>query len=379
MVSPRRSALASLAALAALAFLGAGCAPVGLLAYRPDDPLLVSVPLAQAAVRDERAAFAALFQHELQAQDAAADLRQWLHGVQAVDAGAAAAAAQRLSQRAAPWRAGTVVLVVPGLFGDCVDRQSVPFGDGRVRPREIERVQAYAGYADLGLRSIRSVDLPGRASTQVNGQRLADLIRAEAAQPGVERLVLVAYSKGVPDVQQALRLLQQQGGVPPALVALVSMAGAVAGTPLADQFEGLYERLAPHVDPLDCSPSQGHEVASISRRERVQWLAANPPVPGPAYYSVVAYAQRDEVAPPLRLPHDLLNRVDPRNDGQMIAADAILPGSTLLATARSDHWDLALPRDRHPDALMRGLSSGRHFPREALLRATLTWVLAQGR
>lgn len=364
--------------LAALALMTAGCAPVGLLAYRPDDPLLVSVPLAQAAVRDERAAFAALFQRELRVQDPAADPGRWLHGL-LPGAAAAADGLQDLRQRFDQRRAGTVVLVVPGLFGDCVDRQSVPFGDGMVRPREVEAVQSYAGYADLGLRAIRLVDLPGRASVQANGDRLAGIIRAEAAAPGVERLVLVAYSKGVADAQHALRRLQQEGGVPAKLAALVSVAGAVAGTPLADHFELAYERVSPHVNPLDCSPAQGGEVSSITRRERVQWLSANPPVSGPAYYSIVAYAQSDEVAPPLRVPHDLLSRVDPRNDGQMIAADAILPGSVLLATARSDHWDLALPRDRHPDALVRGLTSGRHFPREALLRATLTWVLGQTR
>lgn len=364
--------------LAALALLTAGCAPVGLLAYRPDDPLLVSVPLAQAAVRDERAAFAALFLHELRTQDPAAGLHDWLHGLPQAEP-ASAQAVQDLRQRFVQRRAGTVVLVVPGLFGDCVDRQSVPFGDGVVRPRELEAVQSYAGYADLGLRAIRMVDLPGRASVRANGDRLAEIIRAEAALPGVERLVLVAYSKGVPDTQQALRRLQLGGGVPAQLAALVSVAGAVAGTPLADHFEAAYERLSPLVNPLDCSPSQGQEVASITRRERVQWLSANPPVAGPAYYSIVAYTQRDEVAPPLRLPYDMLARLDPRNDGQMISADAILPGSVLLATARSDHWDLALPRDRHPNALLRGLTSGRHFPREALLRATLTWVVAQAR
>jgi hypothetical protein len=364
--------------LAVLALLTAGCAPVGLLSYRPDDPLLVSVPLAQAAVRDERAAFAALFLQELRASDPAADLGTWLHGLPA-GAPAAAEPLAALRRRFAERQAGTVVLVVPGLFGDCVDRQSVPFGDGVVRPRELEAVQSYAAYADLGLRAIRMVDLPGRASAQANGERLAAEIRAEAARPGVERLVLVAYSKGVPDAQHALQRLQQGGAMPANLLALVSVAGAVAGTPLADHFEGVYARLAPHLHPLDCSASQGQEVASITRRERVQWLTANPPVPGPAYYSIVAYTRRDEVAPPLRLPHDLLSRADPRNDGQMIAADAILPGSVLLATARSDHWDLALPRDRHPDALMRGMSSGRHFPREALLRATLTWVVAQSR
>jgi hypothetical protein len=67
----------------------------------------------------------------------------------------------------------------------------------------------------------------------------------------------------------------------------------------------------------------------------------------------------------------------PRNDGQVLAADAVLPGSSLLAVARSDHWDLALPRDRHPDALVRAMTSGRAWPREALFRALVQWATAE--
>jgi hypothetical protein len=82
------------------------------------------------------------------------------------------------------------------------------------------------------------------------------------------------------------------------------------------------------------------------------------------------------MAPPLRLTARQLAAIDPRNDGQLIAADAILPGSTLLAEARADHWDVAIPRDRDPNALLRATTSGRGYPREALFRAMLKWVLA---
>ena len=47
----------------------------------------------------------------------------------------------------------------------------------------------------------------------------------------------------------------------------------------------------------------------------------------------------------------------------------------LLAQVNADHWDVALPRDRHPDAAMRALGSGRHYPREALFRAMPIWVV----
>ena len=355
------------------AALCAGCVPAASLPYRPAEPVTVSLPLALSGVRDARWAFARLFATEL---DVTGNAQQtpWLHGIEPhpqslplpSDLAAAFAA-----------RAGTTsVLIVNGLFGDCLGAQSVPFGDGAMRSPERSPVEAYRQYEDLGLRDIRLAPLPGRASAESNGRRLAEVIRAESARSDVQRVVVVAYSKGVPDMLHALAMLQREGGVPSKFSALVSVAGVVMGTPLAAEYEQTYDALSPQVDPFDCTPSQGGELASLTRRERVAWLAANPPPSGPAYYSIVAHAPVGETAPALRFTARQLAAVDPRNDGQVIAADAVLPNSTLLAEARADHWDVALPRDRHPSAMLRALSSGRRFPREALLRATLKWVIA---
>jgi len=39
---------------------------------------------------------------------------------------------------------------------------------------------------------------------------------------------------------------------------------------------------------------------------------------------------------------------------------------------------VAIPRDRDPKPLLRASTSGRSYPREALFRATLKWVVAAG-
>ncbi len=368
-----------MARLVALALSAAACAPVPLLPYRPGDAPTVSAPLAAAGVRDERAAFAALFDEERRRSGPgdAAGAGDWLHGVAGRSPGATEAPAA-LRARFAERAGSTAVLVVPGLFGDCVGAQSVPFGDGVVRSVERSPIEAYGQYADLGLRSLRMVPLPGRASSPANGERLAQAIRAEASAPGVQRLVLVAYSKGVPDTLHALERLRRDGALPPGLVALVSVAGAVMGSPLADRFESLYDTASPWVTPLDCTPAQGGDLASVTRRERTAWMAAHWPPAPIAYYSVVAFASQDEMGPPLRAAAALLSTVDPRNDGQIVAADAILPGGTLLAEARADHWDVALPRNRDPNPWMRALASGRDFPREALFRAVMVRVVGAG-
>jgi len=266
---------------------------------------------------------------------------------------------------------------VPGLLGDCVDRQSVPFGDGVSRDQGRSQTEAYSIYADLGLLDLRALPLPGRESVSRNGLRLADILRAEALRPGVRHIVLVAYSKGLADSFQALAELQASQDVPAALGDLVSVAGAVRGTPLADQHEALFQALSPMLQPLDCSPSDGDELAGLTQRERAPWLQTHPLPPGLRRYSVLAHSPSAPLSPGLRLGRWELDRIDPRNDGQLLARDALLPDSQWLAEADADHWTLALPLERHPSALVRMLSADQAWPREALLRALLIWVLGQ--
>jgi hypothetical protein len=336
----------------------------------------VTLPLAMAGIEDARQPFATLFERELRAEsDAKGGKTAWLHGI-ADGPAAGAASLPAIEARFAERAPSTSVLIVPGLFGDCFESQSVPFGDGVPRERKASVTEAYRQYDDLRLLSLRAVSLPGRSASDTNGRLLAEAIRAEAARPGVHRVVIVAFSKGVPDTLHALAHMEREGEVPSTVKALVSVAGVVMGTSMADQYNSAFRALSPLVDPLDCSPSDGRELSSLTHRARVAWLTAHPPPKALRYYSIVALATDEEVSVSLRPFRSALNRFDVRNDGQIYASDAILPGSTLLAEARADHWDVALPRDRHPNAAMRALSSGRAYPREALFRATIKWVVA---
>jgi triacylglycerol esterase/lipase EstA (alpha/beta hydrolase family) len=360
-------------ACALLALALSACMPSHLLTYRSGQPPTVHLPLAAAGVDDQRAAFGALFASELAAAgQGGTGATAWLHGV--ADAPMAQPAANLRASFAAR-AATTSVILVPGLFGDCLGPYAIPFGDGVEYPSGSPADAAYTRFADLGLLGMRMAELPGRASSAANGARLAEQIRAEAARPGVQRIVLVAYSKGVADSLRALDVLRSDGGIPRQVQALVSVAGTVMGSPVADYFESLYETLSPYFNPLDCTPSEGGDVASVTRHERVAWLAQNGLPDGIAYYSIVAFMPRDEMAPALRTSARMLEAVDPRNDGQVIAADAIFPRGTLLAEARADHWSVALPRASHPNLLMRAMGSGVPFPQEVLLRSTLVWVV----
>jgi hypothetical protein len=358
----------------ALALLVAACAPIRPLPPSADHGPVVSLPLSLSGVTDARRAFAAVFEQELQAAGQSATLSTWLHGpAPAIDS-----RVQGLSARFAAQASGISVLIVPGLFDDCFESQSVPFGDGRVRPRESSSTEAYRQYDDLGLAGLRNLSLPGRSSSDSNGLLIAKALAAEAARPEVRRIVIVAYSKGLPDTLRALARLQAGEGIPAQLTDLVAVAAPVMGTPMADHGERIFAALSPQVRPFDCSPSDGRELASMTRRESIAWLEAHPLPRDIRYHSIVAYAARRDIGPALRPFHAFLSTFDGRNDGQILASDAVLPAGSLLAEVRADHWDVALPRDRDPNPLMRALTSGRGFPREALLRATLKWVVAAG-
>lgn len=335
------------------------------LGTRPEAP-----PLVSPGIVDQRGNFATLFEHAVGEPDAS----RWLHG----HAGRLSLQDLRsLRARFASRAPTTAVLVVPRLFGDCVGEQSVPFGDGVVRDVERSRTEAYRQYDDLGLNALRLIALPGRNSVAANGLRVAQAIQVEAARPGVERIVLVAYSKGTTDALLALELLRAQDRLPAQPMALVSVAGLVHGSLMVERYASIYEALAPSGAVFGCTASDGHELAELSPTQRAAWLAAHPPPRGVRYHSIVAHAPPDETAWPLRPFNTELGAIDSRNDGQLIARNALLPGSELLAEVRTDHWGVALSFERHPSALMRTAATPHAFPREALLRASLWWVIGR--
>ncbi|WP_341646288.1 hypothetical protein [Thauera sp. SDU_THAU2] len=330
----------------------------------PGNPLLATLPFQAAGIEDGREAFAARFSRELEADGYPANPSNWLHHV------------DETAGKALPVEAmsgGLSVLIVPGIFSDCVDEQSLPFSDGIERERPANYTEGYAHYrASLG--SVRAIQLSGRASSASNAVLIADEVQAEARRAGVEAIVLVAYSKGLPDALLALDVLRGEGRLPAELKALVSISGVLLGTPIADRYQRLHDSLAPLFAPLGCSPSAGGEVASLTVRERLPWLVARRLPERIALYSVVAHAERDAVSPGLRHFHDLLATLDPMNDGQVIAGWSLLPGSTLLAEVKSDHWTYVLPLSGHPSLLVRTIASPADFPRAAFFRAVVKSV-----
>jgi hypothetical protein len=264
----------------------------------------------------------------------------------------------RLGPAAAPLR----VLVVPGLYGECVADLVTPFAGA------LEHLEEAHGYR-AGL-----LPVSGRSSSARNAAQIRDFLAASPPEPG-EKLVLVGYSKGVCD---ALEAVVGYKSVRRRVDAVVGVAGAVGGSALA---EGIPEPLGALVSRADlpgCDAGDGLGVESLRHSTRRDWLARHALPRSVRYFSLVALPEPERVSAILRPGHRRIADVDPRNDGQVVWADALIPAGTFLGYANADHWAVALP-------IVRGVPPGLQaaaaavldrnaFPREVLLEAVVRYV-----
>ncbi len=115
-------------------------------------------------------------------------------------------------------------------------------------------------------------------------------------------------------------------------------------------------------------------VESLRRGNLMPWLAANPLPAHVRTYSLGSFTDRRHVARLLRVTYDLLAQVDPRNDGQLIFTDQIVPGSTLLGYANADHWAVAMALEERRSFWMGHPGRERAFPRAVLVEALVRFV-----
>jgi len=193
-----------------------------------------------------------------------------------------------------------------------------------------------------------------------------------AAPPAADdRLVLVGYSKGAVD---SLVAVTRYPEVRDRVAAVVSMGGPIGGSAVADDLDGLLRDLLRMLDVPGCPRGDGGAVDSLRSSVRQAWLAEHDLPASIRYYSVVAFAARSNISLIFRSTYDQLATIDPRNDGQVTLADAIIPGSTLLGFPNVDHWGLAFEITDSQPLLAHTLVDRNTFPREVLLEAVIRFV-----
>jgi pimeloyl-ACP methyl ester carboxylesterase len=245
-------------------------------------------------------------------------------------------------------------LIVPGLYNDCIEA-SKAFSFARAH------VERY-GYRTADVR------VSGWSSSTHNATMIRDAIRAAALSPD-EKVVLIGYSKGAPDILQAL---VEHPEIVPKVAAVVSIAGAVGGSPLTDSIDDPHRKMMGHNLFVKCPPGVGDPIVSLQRSTRQKWLSQNR-LPGSVkYFSLAAFAERENISTVLQASYDSLAQLDPRNDSQLIFYDQLIPGCTLLGYVRADHWAVAIPFSQ--DKFQPALIDKNEFPREVLLEAVIRFV-----
>lgn len=260
-----------------------------------------------------------------------------------------------------------VVIIVSGVLWECVSDVSLPFGCGK----SVDVATEY-DYLKPRYSSVDVVHVRGIATSEHNSKIVEEAIRRHKDAANV---IIVAYSKGVPDTLEALRRLGND--TPHNIRALVSVAGVVSGSPLADWLNRYKRILQVLPTPGACSHVNENFLKSISRDRCLHWLAkywsAMPQ--GIRYYSLVTFVRPKNMHWFLRMLYAKLAEVEPRNDSHMLIHDQVLPGAQLLGYVKSDHWAVALPFNRSSGSFWQWLLRNHNaFPREVLFEAILRYV-----
>lgn len=246
------------------------------------------------------------------------------------------------------------IAFVPGFFSDCLNGMFYPFTDVIADLTE-------SGFVVYNLRTF------GRGSSAENAQHLAQQLGELGTDP--RPFIFVVYSKGLLDV---LELLLRYPQTSQQVAAIVSVAGAANGSPVADEFYEFYRDWLARLPIPGCDRGTGEEVRNLRRDVRLDWWNRNRSAITVPIFSIVAAPRADRVSPLLGQTYAKLAAIDPHNDGQLLWFDAVVTHGYLLGYVNADHWAIAIPLPQQLPAISFLFKD--NVPRPALVRAAIEVV-----
>lgn len=218
---------------------------------------------------------------------------------------------------------------------------------------------------------VRLFEVGGLSGSQNNAQQINNTIMALPEQDKQRPVILIGYSKGAADILYAIAKYPQ---LQKRVVAVVSVAGAIGGSPLADNTRQSHLNLLAYIPMSGCDFEDEKAIESLHTETRKKWLENNPLPENIRYYSIISYPETEKISFGLKSAYQQLAAVDPRNDGQLIFYHQLIPASKLLAFVNADHWAMSIPVARQIYLNRLTFANKNEYPREVLLEAILRYV-----
>jgi hypothetical protein len=332
-----------------------GCASKPLQPFTKDSTPLMLVPAIQHEDQDQRGRFREIFCEILETrkskinnyrpcEEALAQVGPWPSGTgKQVNLG--------------PAKRRLKVLFVPGVGWGCFSTWLSP-------------EEAIPKHLKLFDYEMVTVDVNGLSGSNYNAGIIRNTIMDMPSLDSGPELVLIGYSKGAVDTLTALANYPE---IIDRVAAVVTVAGAVGGSPLANDADQDQLNLLQRLPGVTCKQEAGSALQDLRPAARMAWLATNPLPDTIPVYSVITFPDPSNISSAMRASYRKLSRVDARNDGQLIYYNQFVPGSTLLAYLNADHWAVA-PISRDLGAAGELLLDRTDYPRGALLEALLRYI-----
>ena len=248
------------------------------------------------------------------------------------------------------------LLFVPGFLASCF--QGIHSFD------DVVRTAREAGFAADVL------GVGGRNDIATNAVMIGDQIERMTAIDS-RRLILIGHSRGADEL---LHVLATRPDLASRVDALLTVAGALQGSPLADDLHGLYG-LTLAVMPFDgCDKGQGDPVGDLRPATRAAWWARYGADVKTPVYSLVTLPDFSRLGFSLLWPYARLSTYTPDNDGMLRVQDQVTPSSRLLGVVNADHLSVAIP---HPGLMYLLVFNPASFPRPDVLLAAIDVIASQ--
>lgn len=218
---------------------------------------------------------------------------------------------------------------------------------------------------------VNMLEVDPLSSSAHNATQIRDQIQKMSQLDDSKPLVLLGYSKGAPDILEAI---VQYPELHNKIAAVVSVAGAIGGSPLANDAKQSTLNLFRHFPGAECELGDQGALESLKPINRKRWLATHSLPKSIRYYSLITFPEEQNISSLLKSTHSKLSQVDPRNDGQLIFYDQVIPGSVLLGYVNADHWAVEVPVNRSHAFIGSTFADKNAFPREILLEAIVRFI-----